>query len=184
MIIPIVAVVSAIAVVSDFSQLAQVVSPMTSEEAQLRRDAYTRVSLITHSWKMAYFSLHPKGVNVGADYSGSATDIWDVLSQSELPTYNRENWIRYYPLFNEHLESMRRDLQEALVAYADILPPEIRSRIERTRTQLIADKTVYYWMPRGGMGEHTPKMFQSVFVEVPQTLKALDAEAQSRRNEL
>lgn len=176
--------VSAVALVSDFSQVSQLVSARSVTSMELRRDAYTRISLAVHYWKNEYFRLHPEGMNVARSNDPSVTNVWDALATSGLPTYSQENWTRYYPLFNEHLENVRKELQDALVAHADVLPPQVRSRIERTRNQLTADKTVYYWLPRGGLGDATPKMFQSTFIEVMRTLQALDAEVQELRDAL
>ena len=177
--------ISVLAVVSDLGQVSQLLSPLSEQQIELRRDAYTRTSLVAHSWKNVYFSLHPKGVNVGADAADSKDkNVWERLATADLPIYSRENWVKFHPMFNEHLENVRRDLQDTQSAYADILDPSTRSLIERTRTQLAADRTIYYALPRGGLGEHTASTFQGLFAEVFRTLGKLDAEAQHLRDEL
>jgi hypothetical protein len=184
LVLPILLLISVLAVVSDFGQVAQFLNPESVQEIELRRDAYTRISLVAHSWKNVYQSLHPKGFNAGASASGKNLNVWERLATSDIPTYSRESWIKFYPLFNEHLENVRGDLQDAQAAYADILDPSTRSLIERTRTQLTADRTVYYWLPRGGLGEYTPSSFQGLFAEVFRTLGKLDTEVQRMRDEL
>lgn len=184
LVLPIALLIALLAVVSDFGQVVQALTPMSAEERALRRTAYTRISMTAHAWKMTYFSLHPQGMNVAAiDPNGPSRNVWEVLQSQGIPEFNRENWIRYYPLFREHVETLCKGFQDAQSAYADILEPSMRTRMDETCSNLRASGTVYYWLPRGGLGKDTPMGFRSSFVQAFVELGKLDAEAQRHREE-
>jgi len=89
-----------LATASDVGQVAQYFQPLSTEQRALERRVYSKISLIAHGWKLRYFALHPDGMNAGAKVpDGQPSNLWKRLQDGAIPEFNKENWIRYYPLF-------------------------------------------------------------------------------------
>jgi hypothetical protein len=172
-----------LATASDVGQVAQYLLPVSAEQRALERRVYSKVSLIAHGWKLRYFALHPDGMNAGAKVpDGQPSNLWKRLQEGSIPEFNKENWIRYYPLFSEEIERVCRELQETQAAYSDVLKPETRILMENTCSSMIAVRNVYYYLPRGGMGKDTPMGFRGMLIQMFRELGALDDEVQRLRD--
>ena len=172
-----------LATASDVGQVAQYLLPVSTEQRELERRVYSKVSLIAHGWKLRYFALHPDGMNAGAKVAdGQPSNLWKRLQEGGIPEFNKENWIRFYPLFNVEVERVCRELQETQAAYSDVLKPQTRVLMEKTCSNMIAARNVYYYLPRGGMGKDTPMGFRSMFIQMFRELGALDDEVQKLRD--
>src|SRR5690606_517324 len=108
-------------------------------------------------------------------------NVWEVLIESEPPTFNRENWVHYHRLFTTQIEDVRRELHAAQAAYSDVLDPGLRSLMERTASQLQTTGSGYQFLASGELKEYTAKTYQHSFVEVFTVLSKLDAEARRLR---
>jgi hypothetical protein len=68
-----------------------------------------------------------------------------------------------------------------LSAFVDVIPATARTLVSQTRTQLGANRSLYYWAGRGAGND---AMFRTVFVSTLRDLRALDAEFQRLRDTL
>jgi len=166
--------------------LGQFFKPQTKDEITLAQTIYTRISLIAHSWKGEYLTLHPKGWDLVTDPATRNMSVWQVLIE-RVPPFTKEDWLRYKPLFFVRLENIRSELQGVLAAYGSQLPPSMKTAIENTRGQLTADYTLYYWLGRNIADDRMPAdmanmMFRSALIGAFQTLGALATEAERLRD--
>jgi hypothetical protein len=171
-----------LATAADVGQVVQFFHPVSTEDRALERRVYTKISLIAHGWKLRYLTLHPDGRNAGAKVPDEQpSNLWKRVQDGTVPEFNKENWTKYYPLFNEEVERVCRELRETQAAYSDVLKPETRILMENTCSNMIAARNVYYSLPRGGMGKDTPMGFRSMFIQMFRELGALDNEVQRLR---
>lgn len=172
-----------LAFVANVAQVVEFLHPVSAEQRALERRVYTKISLIAHNWKLQYFARHPDGLGAGAKVpDGQPSNLWKRLQDGGIPEFNEQNWKRYYPLFNEEVDRVCRDLQGTQAAYADILKPELRVMMENTCSNMIAARNVYYYLPRGGAGKDTPMLFRGMFIQMFRELGVLDDEVQRLRD--
>jgi hypothetical protein len=164
-------------------QLAQLNSDrhraLSKEDITLRREAYTQAILSVHYWKNVYMGLNPELNRSGG--SSKYKDIWDKLLAEAIPTFSRENWVRYRPMFEGELNTLSGRLQDVLSAFVDVVPPAARTLISQTRTQLESSRSLYHWAGRGAGDD---AMFRTIFVSTLRDLRAVDAEFQRLRDAL
>lgn len=150
-------------------------------EIELRREVYLEISLACHRWKNAYMSFDPDRFR--AD-EGQFTDIWERLEKTPPPSFSAETWRKYLPLFVNHANAFRAELDRISVAYGNLLPEEFRKHMIDTQRLIIAPQTVYQQFPAiiaQGKDVDRDPLFHCCFQQMIQALTRLSREADRLR---